>query len=359
MPVIFSRREPVLMSASPLFGGMSASINFFASKSVARNVGACCLVACLAVAGSAYSQSGGAQGSWATKSPLPAARNEVVAVAANDRIYVLGGSVSPDWRLTRNEEYDPVTDKWRSRAPLPTGASHMAAVVLNDKIYAIGGFTGRDHKGSVDRVFEYDPASDAWRALAPLSTSRGSVGVAVLDGKIHVIGGRVTNDSDDWHTNGVVGTHDVYDPATDKWTQAAPLPRARDHMVVVAVDGKIHAIGGRFGHNDDMTDLHDVYDPATGAWASAPPLPTARGGVSGTVYKGLILVLGGEDEKRTYIENEAYDVKANRWFKLASLPAGRHGHGVAAVGQSAYVVGGALQRGAGDVDAQLLAFTLP
>jgi hypothetical protein len=72
----------------------------------------------------------------------------------------------------------------------------------------------------------------------------------------------------------------------------------------------------------------------------------------------LILVPGGEDENRTYIENEAYDVKADRWFKLAPMPAGRHGHGVAAVGRSAYVVGGALQRG-GRVSAQLLAFTLP
>jgi N-acetylneuraminic acid mutarotase len=359
MRVIFSRLESGPMSASPLFWGLSANVNFFASKSTARNVGAFCLVAGLAIAGAGYSQSGGAQGSWTTRSPMPAARNEVVAVAAGDRIYVLGGNESRDSRLTRNEEYDPVTDKWRSRAPLPSGASHMAAAAINGKVYAIGGFTGRDHKGAVDRFFEYDLTSDAWRALAPLNPPRGSAGAAVLDGKIHVIGGRVTNESDDWHTNGVVATHDVYDPGTVTWTQAAPLPRARDHMVVAAVDGKLHAIGGRFSHNDDMTDLHEVYDAATGVWASAPPLPTARGGVSGTVYKGLILVLGGEDENRTYIENEAYDVKADRWFKLAPMPAGRHGHGVAAVGRSAYVVGGALQRGGGGVSAQLLAFTLP
>jgi Kelch motif len=90
-----------------------------------------------------------------------------------------------------------------------------------------------------------------------------------------------------------------------------------------------------------------------------PPLPTARGGVSGTIYKGLILVVGGEDEKRTYVENEAYDPKTGRWLKLAPLPAGRHGDGVAAVGPSAFVVGGALQRGAGDTTDQLLAFTMP
>jgi N-acetylneuraminic acid mutarotase len=361
MNVIFSRFKPILMSARPLFGGMWTGINFFAFLSAARNVGAYCLVAGLVVTGPAYSQSSGAQGSWATKSPMPAPRNEVVAAAANGKIYVLGGSLSlnRDWSLTRNEEYDPAIDKWRSCAPLPSGASHMAAAVLDGKIYAIGGFVGQDHKGSIDRVFEYDPASDAWRALAPLSTPRGSVSAAVLDGKIHVIGGRVTTADGDWHSNGVVATHEVYDPATGKWTEAAPLPKARDHMVVAAIDGKIHAIGGRFAGNDDMIDWHDVYDPATKSWTSAPPLPTARGGVSGTVYKGMILVVGGEDEKRTYLENEAYDMKAGRWLKLAPMPAGRHGDGVAAVGEFAYVVGGALKRGAGDTTDQLIAFKWP
>jgi N-acetylneuraminic acid mutarotase len=130
-------------------------------------------------------------------------------------------------------------------------------------------------------------------------------------------------------------------------------------MLTIAVEGKIHAIGGRFAGNDDMVDWHDVYDPATKAWTSAPPLPAPRGGVSGALLKGSILVIGGEDEKRTYVENEAYDLKEGKWRKLAPMPVGRHGHGVAAVGQSVYVVGGALKRGSADTTDQLIAFTLP
>ena len=353
-----TRRKSIRKSTGRLFAGMRVCLKLGRSLTAVRTTVAC-LAAALGFAEPAYPQSTGASGNWAAKAPLPTPRNEVVAAAVNDRIYVLGGSVSGNWRLTRNEEYDPATDKWRSRAPLPSGASHMAAAVLNGKIYAVGGFVGQDHKGAVDRVFEYDPASDTWRALAPLSTPRGSVSAAALDGRIHAIGGRVTTEGGDWHTNGVVGTHEVYDPGTGKWTEAAPLPKPRDHMVVAAVSGKIHAIGGRFASNDDMVDWHDVYDPATRSWIAAPPLPTARGGVSGTIYKGLILVVGGEDEKRTYVENEAYDPRTGRWLRLTLMPAGRHGDGVAAVGPSAFVVGGALQRGAGDTTDQLLAFTLP
>ena len=46
----------------------------------------------LMVAATARSQPSGAPGSWTAKAPLPVARNEVAAVALNDKIYVLGGS---------------------------------------------------------------------------------------------------------------------------------------------------------------------------------------------------------------------------------------------------------------------------
>jgi len=305
-------------------------------------------------------QAGALPGTWTAKSPMPGVRNEVIAVAAAGKVFVLGGSLrQTDYAMTRNEEYDPSTGAWRVRAPLPHGASHMAAATLGGTIYVIGCFTGRDHKGPVDRVFAYDIAGDAWRALPPLAVGRGSIGAAAVGGKIHAVAGRVTNDIDDWHTNGVVGTHDIYDPATGGWTAAAPLPTPRDHLAVVAVGGKLHAIGGRYGNNDQMSDLHDVYDPVSQTWTSAPPLPTPRGGVAGALYNGLILVIGGEDETRTYVENEAYDVEARRWLRLAPMPAGRHGHGAAVVGPCAYVDGGALQRGGRGATDELLAFSLP
>jgi N-acetylneuraminic acid mutarotase len=235
---------------------------------------------------------------------------------------------------------------------MPHGLNHLAATVLNGKIYTVGGFTSDGHKGVADHVFEYDPATDAWRTLAPLSSPRGSVSAVALDGKIHALGGR-KNETD------VVAIHEVYDPAINTWSIAAPLPKARDHMVAVTVDGKIHAIGGRFGANEDMTNLHDVYDPATNTWTSAPPLPTARGGGAGMLYQGMILVLGGEDDTRTYDENEGFEVKNNRWVKLAPMPTGRHGFGAATAGRSAYIISGAKGRGGRDPTDDLLVLTLP
>ena len=130
-------------------------------------------------------------------------------------------------------------------------------------------------------------------------------------------------------------------------------------MAAVVVEGKIHLVGGRFGANEDMTGLHDIYDPATNAWTSAPPVPTPRGGGAGTLFQGMIVFLGGEDDKRTYDENEGFDLSSNRWVRLAPMPTGRHGFGVAALGKYLYVASGARGMGAGDPTSELLAFSLP
>lgn len=303
------------------------------------------------MAGAAYAQSAG-QGSWTSKTPLDMARNEVVAAAANGKVYVLGGNTREKYDLTLNEEYDPATGRWRSRAPLPSGANHMAAASLNGKIYAVGGFTASGHKGATAHVFEFDPAADGWRTLAPLPVERGSIAVAVLGGKIHAIGGR--NDQE------MTALHHVYDPAANSWSAAAPMSRGRDHMVAQAIDGKIHAIGGRWGASTERTDTHEIYDPATNSWTLGPPLPTARSGGTGIVFRDMILVVGGESGSggTTFVENEAFDPKTNKWVTLAPMPAGRHAFGLAVAGSTVYLMAGSTGPGGSGITPDVIAFTL-
>jgi N-acetylneuraminic acid mutarotase len=228
----------------------------------------------------------------------------------------------------------------------------VGAAVLNEKIYVVGGFTSNRHVAVSANVFEYDPAADRWRALASLPNARGSAAAAVLDGKIHAFGGR-KNETD------VVATHEIYDPVSNTWSGAPPLSRGRDHMQAVTVDGKIHIVGGRYGANEDMSNLHEIYDPVADNVTLAPPMPTARGGGSGALFEGMVVYLGAEDDKRTYSENEGFDVKTNRWVTLKPMPAGRHGIGVAVIGRNLYVAGGGKGRGNREVTNELLMFSMP
>jgi hypothetical protein len=88
-------------------------------------------------------------------------------------------------------------------------------------------------------------------------------------------------------------------------------------------------------------------------------MPTARGGGgNGTLYRGLILIVGGEDDKRTFSENEGFDLQAQRWIKLKPLPAGLHGQGAATVGDTAYFAAGSKTMGGRGVTGEFLAFIL-
>jgi N-acetylneuraminic acid mutarotase len=169
-------------------------------------------------------------GSWMMKSPLPAVRAEVAAVALNGKLHALGGSFGGS-AGPYHDAYDPATDQWRPAAPLPAPRDHLAVAAAAGKIYALGGFAVDVHKEASAAAFEYDSVREAWQVLPNMKVPRGAAGAAVVDGKIHVIGGR--------GLDGVaVAAHEVFDPQSRSWTQAVPLPTARNHMVVIAVDGK-------------------------------------------------------------------------------------------------------------------------
>lgn len=323
------------------------------------------LIAAALIAGvtstfNASSRAADVGGTWAHRAPMPLARTEVAVAAVDGKLYVIGGSTADIDGLTLVQEYDPAADTWRDRAPLPVGLNHMGAAALNGKIYTVGGFSGRSptdtggrlHQGATTYAFEYDPKTDKWRTLPPLKGPRGSVGVAALDGKIHAVGGRNLEVK-------TVTTHEVYDPVTDKWSDAAPLPTARDHLAAVAADGLLHVIGGRFDGRDENADKHDIYDPKTDSWSAGPTLPTARSGLQSTLYVDKILVIGGETSKYANIENQAYDVKTGKWTTLTPVPVGLHASAGATLGAHAYFPGGSSKQGGDAITNQLLMFTLP
>jgi hypothetical protein len=56
-------------------------------------------------------------GTWTMKSPLPAVRAEVAAIALDGKLHALGGSLNGRAGFY-HDEYDPATDEWQRKAPL-------------------------------------------------------------------------------------------------------------------------------------------------------------------------------------------------------------------------------------------------
>jgi N-acetylneuraminic acid mutarotase len=203
---------------------------------------------------------GPSMGAWTTKAGLPTARSEVAVAEAGGKVYVVGGYADGRADQPLNQEYDPASNTWRQRAPMLRGANHIATIGFDGKLYAIGGFLEQNFSAIAD-LSAYNPSSDRWTALAPLPTPLGSMAVAVLEGRIHAVGGAGGASHSERKT---VNVHFVYDVAANTWTESTPLPFPREHLNLIALNGKLYAIGGRI--DTYLQNVATVYalNPAKG-----------------------------------------------------------------------------------------------
>ena len=276
--------------------------------------------------------------------PFPEASEELHGIGAGGKLYVFGG-LAPGWKPKGLVyEYDPAKDTWTKKKNMPIASHDVALAEINGKIYVIGGFKYPDAGPAawqpMDNVWEYDTAADTWKALAPLPTKRGSPNALVANGKIHVIGGAGLHPGSKEtvvhpaRPHRSLGTHEVYDPASNSWETKQSMPTARNHAAAGYVNGKIYIIGGRIGAafitRASNIDIVEVYDVATDQWGDLKaPMPTPRSASTWGVHKGLIYIAGGEQRtsqfQRTFRAVEAYNPANNRWSQLPPMEFPRHG----------------------------------
>jgi len=302
---------------------------------------------------------------WKKGAPFPEADEELYGVAANGKLYVIGGWGDGKARGV-NYEYDPATDKWTKKQPMPRPAHHAALAAVNGKIYAFGGFVAPANTAiplgaawePIADAYEFSPATDSWKPLPPLPGKRGSAIAAEVGGKIYVIGGATTMEGakEPFFTAfgpaRVLGTNEVYDPATNKWESRNAMSVPRNHAFSGVVNGKIYVIGGRTGHGFILsatnTNVVEEYDPVSNMWSIPKErMPTARsGGASGTDGR-RIYVAGGEVTTTAlvgaYRAVQAYDPATNSWTSLPSMPMPRHGVAGAVIGNRFHLVSGMIQ----------------
>lgn len=85
----------------------------------------------------------------------------------------------------------------------------------------------------------------------------------------------------------------AYDPATNMWTEKAPMPTAREHLTSAVADGKLYVVGGRSEGMSANVNSNEVYDPTTDSWILLEPMPSHRGGLASSAINETIYVFGG------------------------------------------------------------------
>jgi steroid delta-isomerase-like uncharacterized protein len=96
----------------------------------------------------------------------------------------------------------------------------------------------------------FDPATNTWTQKADMPTGRFGLGTCVLDGKIYAVGG--------WRGSGVLTLNEMYDSATDVWESKSGLQQKRFTHFLGSVGTKIYAIGGAYPQGSQAILLSSV-----------------------------------------------------------------------------------------------------
>lgn len=278
--------------------------------------------------------------SWVSKTPCPLVRYEAVGGAAAGKLYQFSGyyTNNPPIATPRCDAYDPVTNTWKRLADIPQAISHSGQVADTDQInnstfWLAGGFLGNHPGPSTTQVWKYSITNNAWSAGPALPAERAGGALVKLGRVLHYFGGVI-------RANGVsvqdYGTHWTFDldngtswqTTTSGGQLLAPMPNPRNHMGGVELNGKLYAIGGQH-LEDEFTGNQsevDVYDPVTNTWALAAPMPRPIGHITANVFvrNGRIVITSGVTTNKVEIPNVIeYDPATNSWSELPALPAGR------------------------------------
>jgi N-acetylneuraminic acid mutarotase len=187
--------------------------------------------------------------------------------------------------------YNVAADTYTALPGLPVERAGGQLEHLNGWLHYFGGTNKARTEDVTDHwALQLSNTAAGWQRRASITNGRHHMGSAVLGGKIYAIGGQHHHDE---HLV-TQSTVEVYDPATDRWTTRASIPRARGHISssTFVLSGRIVVAGGEISHGTRIADV-DAYDPGSNTWVSLTPLPqTKASGVAGP-YEGGFLYSGG------------------------------------------------------------------
>lgn len=260
---------------------------------------------------------------WTEITSLPTQRVQAAVAYQDGKIYVFGG-ISPTAQETSSLMLDVSHDAigWTTLASMSTPRWGACAASVNGKIYIVGGIYQTSQGYSfVANVAEYNPATNTFTQKAAIPLPAAQMSATVVDGKIYVFGGLSL-------ASGVftlISTVQVYDPATDTWTQAGPGPSAGEFTMAASIGSNIYLMGGDDGTTEYPNSYRGTVSGGTISWApfnsfGANDIPRALSAGSAGVLNGKIYVAGGHTGGVDGATNFAFDPATKKWTSSFSLP---------------------------------------
>ena len=275
---------------------------------------------------------------WTSGAPMPTAVVFATAAVLKGNVYVVGG-VNPNFTAHADTQiYNPTTNMWSTGVPLPTPVWMASTAVVKNVLYVIGG-SGSGNQSATGNTWAYNPKTKSWSSKADMPTARNWATAVVENNIIYVMGG--------WNGgSGSLATVESYNPATDTWTEEAPLlvgkwaPSAgllgtKPNYAIVAPGGAEECCPSGF------TGDNEGYNASTNTWSSLTADPTARGfACYGSIGPKLYVAGGNDDQWTAEGVTESFQLSKNVWKTLAPIAQPTISPGSAVYKGRLYCIGG-------------------
>ena len=318
-----------------------------------------------ALAAPSWARAGLRPARWSAAPALPHATQEVYCTTWNGQIVVAGGLRSPAdgnamTSLRATAVFDPSTDTWSTGPPLPAPRHHIVLGAAGGTVYGFGGFVDESADTRFayrDDVYAFDGTE--WERIGAMPAPLGETVALSTGGRIHLVTGSLHGAG----ASGDTGTHLVYDPVVDAWSEARPAPTARSSATGAVIDGQLYVAAGLLtGDGVTTLDALERYDPETDEWTELRPVPQPTGGPAGAALDGRLYVFGGEYFDRgggVYEQTSIYDPAADRWAEGPPMRTPRHGLAGTALDGRLFAMGGNTAAGVGAATADVVETLTP
>ncbi|XP_010217477.1 PREDICTED: kelch-like protein 42 [Tinamus guttatus] len=210
-------------------------------------------------------------------------------------------------------------------------------------LVAIGDFMGASSLGQPPgchpqveapwSMLRYDEEAQRWLPLAnnmppDLVNVRG-YGSAMLDNYLFIVGGyRITSQE--------ISAAHCYNPCRNEWSQLASMNQKRSNFKLLAVNGKLYAIGGQSLSNVEC------YNPENDWWNFVASMPNPLAEFSACECKGKIYVIGGYTTRDRNMNILQYCPTSDSWTNFELCDVHVRKQQMLSVEETIYLVGGCI-----------------
>ena len=218
------------------------------------------------------------------------------------------------------ELYTPSTGTWAHTGSMNAARNDFTVTLLtNGKVLVAGGYRNDPVKGAValGSAELYNPTTGKWTYTGSLHTARWSHSANLLqNGEVLVAGDESFGSGG---TTNVFASAELYNPSTGKWTTTGSMTTVRrGNTMTLLQNGQVLVAGGSDGAGNLLASA-ELYNPSTGTWTLTGSLPHPLDGFTATLLtNGQVLAAAGNDGG--YIASaELYDPSTGVWTVTGSL----------------------------------------